>query len=140
MKSNFVRRSSSIGRHLIHISFKTKYCHEIFKYKQVEDLCRHIFLQTAKDIGIDIQELGFDKNHAHMIADIGLVSVPEVAKYLKGRSGYKILKAFPWLKKKYFWGSGLWSPVAYFDSLGNNETRLRNYVRRQGAQARLDAF
>jgi len=44
-----------------------------------------------------------------MAVDIGLLSITEVAKKLKGISGYKILKAMPWLKNKYFWGSGLWS-------------------------------
>jgi len=124
----------------MHISFKVKYCHKIFEYKQVKSLCGYIFLKVAKDIGIDIQDLGFDKDHVHMIVDIGLKSVPEIAKILKGRSGYKILKAFPWLKKKYFWNSGMWNPATYFDSLGNNENRLRNYVKQQGIQTKLDAY
>jgi len=124
----------------MHISFKVKYCHKIFQYERIEFVCRKIFLQTAKDLDIDIQELGFDKDHVHMIVDIGLKSMPEVAKYLKGRSGYKILKAFPWLKKKYFWSSGLWNPATYFDSLGNNESRLRNYVKQQGIQMKLNAY
>jgi len=84
MKNNFTRRSSTIGRHLMHIGFKVKYCHNIFQYKRIEHVCRNIFLQTAKDIDIDIQELGFDENHVHMIVDIGIRSMPEVAKYLKG--------------------------------------------------------
>ena len=124
----------------MHVSFKVKYCHKIFKYERVEFICRNIFLRTAKEIGIDIQELGFDKDHVHMIVDIGIKSIPEVAKYLKGRSGYKILKAFPWLKRRYFWGSGMWNPAVYFDSLGNNENRLRNYVKSQGIQMKLDAY
>ena len=140
MRNDLTRRSSSIGRHLMHVSFKVKYCHKIFEYKEVESLCKHIFLKTAEDIGIDIQELSFDKDHAHMIVDIGLKSIPEVAKYLKGRSGYKILKALPWLKRRYFWGSGMWNPATYFDSLGNNENRLRNYVKQQGIQMKLDAY
>ena len=124
----------------MHIGFKVKYCHEIFEYKEVESLCRYIFLKTAEELDIEIQELGFDKNHVHMIVDIGLKSIPEVAKYLKGRSGYKILKAFPWLKRKYFWKSGLWNPATYFDSLGNNERRLRNYVKQQGKQTKMRYF
>jgi len=68
-----------------------------------------IFLKTAEEMKIDMQELGFDKNHVHMAVDIGLLSITEVAKKLKGILGYKILKAMPWLKNKYFWGSGLWS-------------------------------
>ena len=105
----FIRRISSIERHMMHISFKTKYCNKVFEYEEVESLCRYIFLKTAEEMKIDMQELGFDKNHVHMAVDIGLLSITEVAKKLKGISGYKILKAMPWLKNKYFWGSGLWS-------------------------------
>jgi len=140
MENGFIRRSSSIGRHLMHVSFKTKYCNEIFEYEEVEKLCRYIFLKTAEEMKIDMQELGFDKNHVHMAMDVGLFSITEVAKKLKERSAYKILKAMPWLKKKYFWGSGLWSGVIYFDSLGNNQERIRNYVKQQGIQMRLNAF
>ena len=140
MKSNFVRRSSSIGRHEMHISFKTKYCHEVFEYEQVQELCMHIFLETAKEMKIDLSEIGFDKNHAHMDIDIGLLSVVDIAKKFKGRSGRKILRAFPWIKKKYFWGSGFWSPVVYFDSVGNNRDYIRKYVRDQGKQLKMNKF
>ena len=45
------------------------------------------------------------------------------------------MKEFPYLKKKYFWGSGLWSPAIYFDSLGERTvTDMDEYVRGQGVQ------
>lgn len=138
--NGFVRRSSSIGRHEMHISFKTKYCHEVFEYEQVRELCMHIFLETAEEMKIDLSEIGFDKNHAHMDIDIGLLSVVDIAKKFKGRSGRKILRVFPWIKKKYFWGSGFWSPVVYFDSVGNNRDYIRKYVRDQGKQLKMNEF
>ena len=140
MKSDFARRNSSIGRHEMHISFKVKYCHEVFEYKQVRDTCKHIFLEAAKDMGINIPEIGFDKNHVHMDIDMGLWSVVDIAKKFKGRSGRKILKKFPWIKRKYFWGSGFWSPVVYFDSVGNNRDYIRKYVKNQGKQLKIKEF
>jgi len=97
-------------------------------------------METAKEMKIDISEIGFDKNHAHIDIDIGLRSMPEIAKILKGRTGRKILKTFPWIKKKYFWGSGFWSPVVYFDSVGNNRDYIRKYVREQGKQLKIKEF
>lgn len=41
-----------------------------------------------------------------------------VAKALKGTTGRKLLKEFPYIKKNFFWGSGFWSPTIFFDSLG----------------------
>jgi len=120
------------------MSFKVKYCHEIFDDPLVEMICKDIFYKTAEDIDADIQEIGFDRDHVHMTIDIGLNPIPKIAKYLKGRSGYFLLKAFPELKKKCFWGSGLWSPVVYFDSVGRStDEEMNRYVRDQGMQTRL---
>jgi len=60
-------------------------------------------------------------------------TVADVAKKLKGTSGRKLLQEFPYMKRKYFWGSGLWSPTVYFDSVGDqNSDELGEYVRNQG--------
>jgi REP element-mobilizing transposase RayT len=66
------------------------------------------------------------------------MAVWQVAKALKGRSAKVLLREFTWLKKKYFWGSGVWSPVVYFDSVGERTSeQMRTYVREQGHQAKL---
>ncbi|MEM5799052.1 MAG: IS200/IS605 family transposase [Candidatus Aenigmatarchaeota archaeon] len=107
---------------------QSKILHKIFKYEPARRLCEHIFRNVANEMKIDIQELGFDKDHVHMIVDIGLYSVIDVAKKLKGVSDYKLLRTFK-LMKKYFWGSGFWSPAVYFDSVGNNAPVVRKYVK-----------
>ncbi len=64
--------------------------------------------------------------------DLGIrYSVEDVAKLLKGTSGYKLLKEFPEMKRKYFWGSGLWGSQIYFDSTGRDADEMRTYVRNQ---------
>lgn len=45
-----------------------------------------------------------------MIIDMGLYSKPELAKMIKGYIGRHIFQLMPWLKQKYFWGSGFWNP------------------------------
>jgi REP element-mobilizing transposase RayT len=123
--------SSSIGRAMFHISFKVKYSHKIFENKEVQKRCEEIFIEVAVTHKITITEIGFDKNHVHLVADIGLLSIPQVAKLLKGTSGKLLLREFPWLKKEYFWNSGLWSPVIFFDSLGRNIEEVSDYVKSQ---------
>ena len=129
-----VRRSSSIGRMLVHLCFKVKYCHRIFDDKRIETRCAEVFYGVARRYGLTITELGFDKDHVHMIVDIGLRSIPDVAKLLKGTSGKFLLKEFPLLKSGYFWNSGLWGSQTYFDSVGQNLDELSKYVRYQGSQ------
>ena len=125
--------SSSVGRNVLHLRFKIKFCHEIFNDKQVEKRCEEIFREVSKMRRWILREIGFDRDHVHITIDAGTKGPENVAKALKGTSGRKLLKEFPYLKKKYFWGSGMWSPATYFDSLGERTiVEMDNYTRNQG--------
>ena len=125
--------SSSVGRNLLHLRFKVKYCHEIFNDMEVEKRCEEIFREVSECKRWLLRETGFDRDHVHITIDAGTKGPEDVAKALKGTSGKKLLKEFPYLKKKYFWGSGLWSPAIYFDSLGERTVlEMDNYTRNQG--------
>ena len=126
-----IRYSSSVGRAMFHIGFKAKYCHKVFGFEKVRNRCKEIFLGVAETHKIAIYNIGFDDDHVHFKADIGLKSIPEIAKLFKGTSGYMLLKEFPELKRKFFWGSGLWSPVVYFDSVGQNNEIISDYISSQ---------
>ena len=44
---DLVRRSSSLGRALFHISFKVKYSHKIFDYENIEQRCKEIIIEVV---------------------------------------------------------------------------------------------
>ena len=136
--TDFVRGSSSIFRLEAHMSFKIKYCHNVFDIVEFKDRCTELLLLAAADIGVEVTEIGFDRNHVHM--DIQwlriTLSADQIAKKLKGMSGRKLLKEFPGIKKRFFWGSGLWSPVIYGDSLGREPEQIRDYIRNQGKNSK----
>lgn len=125
--------SSSIGRNVLHLSFKTKYCHNIFNDTQVQKRCEEIFREVCKKHRWILREIGFDQNHVHITIDVGTKGPEDVAKALKGTSGKKILSEFPDIKKTFFWGSGFWSPTIFFDSLGERTiTDMDAYAQNQG--------
>jgi len=142
--------SSSIGRNVLHLSFKTKYCHNIFNDAQVQKRCEEIFREVCEKHRWILREIGFDKNHVHITIDAGTKGPEDVAKALKGTAGKKLLNEFPNIKKTYFWGSGFWNPTIFFDSLGERTiTDMDAYARNQGmprnfsfksGQACLDEF
>ncbi len=136
--SEFVRGSSSVFRIEAHLSFKTKYCHDVFDIVEFKDRCTELLLEAAAEMGVEITEIGFDRNHVHMDIQWMLItlSVDQIAKKLKGTTGRKLLQEFPGVKKRFFWGSGLWSPVIYGDSLGREPEQLREYIRNQGIKSR----
>ena len=126
------RYSSSLGRTLTHISFKVKYCHKVFLNTAIRNRCEQIFWEAVQDYGFDVQELGFDEDHCHLVVDLGMKwNVQQVVKALKGRSGKFILSEVPGLRNKMFRKNRFWSPAYYFDSIGKDESKLRNYVRKQ---------
>ena len=125
--------SSSIGRNVLHLSFKTKYCHNIFNFPDVQRRCEEIFREVSEKHRWVLREIGFDQDHVHITIDAGTDGPKNIAKALKGTSGKKILNEFPHIKKRYFWGSGFWSPTIYFDSLGERTiTDMDTYTRNQG--------
>ena len=142
--------SSSVGRNLLHLCFKAKYCHPIFNDKEVEKRCEQIFREVSESYNWVVREIGFGSDHVHSTIDAGTKGPEDVAKALKGVSGRKLLAEFPYLKKQYFWGSGLWSPALYFDSIGERTVaEMDHYVRNQRKeqrktpsprQSKLDAF
>lgn len=95
----------------------------------MQERCEEIFREVAEKYEFEVHEIGFDKNHAHLSLDLGVrYSVMEVAKLLKGTSGYMLLREFPEVKRKYFWGSGLWGGQVYFYSAGRDADQMRAYV------------
>jgi REP element-mobilizing transposase RayT len=142
--------SSSVGRNVLHLSFKTKYCHNIFNFPEVQRRCEEIFREVSQKHRWILREIGFDQDHVHITIDAGTKGPEDVAKALKGTAGRKLLKEFPYIKKTLFWGSGFWSPTIFFDSLGERTiTDMDAYARNQGkpsnysfkpGQSHLDDF
>ena len=142
-KEDPTRYSSAVGEAWQHAMFKVKYCHEIFDIKEVREECDKLFIEASERYAIPIAGKGFDSNHVHMKVDIGMYSRAEVAKRLKGYVAKNLFKKFPWVKKKYFWGSGLWNPSYYMGS-PKNVADLDRYLRKQKyfdpSQTHLSAF
>ena len=125
--------SSSVGRNVLHLSFKTKYCNNIFNFPEVQKRCEEIFREVCEKRRWVLREIGFDQDHVHITIDAGTKGPEDVAKALKGTAGKKLLKEFPYIKKTYFWGSRFWSPTIFFDSLGERTiTDMDTYARNQG--------
>ena len=134
-KENPVRYSSAVGEAWMHCMFKIKYCHKIFDDEIYREGMQTLLLEASYEYEIPLGEIGFDDNHVHFLADIGLYSRPEVAKLLRGYTAKKFFEFFPELKRNkwdggFFWNSGLWNPAYYIGSPRNLENTV-NYIRKQ---------
>src|SRR3989344_5823282 len=134
-KTDTVRFTSAVGEAWMHCMFKIKYCHKIFDDEVYREAMHSLLLEAAFEYDIPVDELGFDDNHVHFLADIGLYSRHEVAKLLRGYSAKKFFEFFPELKRPKheggkFWDSGLWNPAYYMSSPKDVES-TRKYIRNQ---------
>jgi putative transposase len=117
---------------MVHLMFKVKYCHAIFKNPRVEKRCAEVLEEAAQAHGMRIDTIGFGKDHLHALCDIGLNSADNAVRYLKGRTAKYLLREFPEMKRRYFWGSGLWNPSYWADSVGMAQYEtIKSYVQRQ---------
>jgi len=130
MKFDPVRYSSAVGEVMVMTTFKVKYCHKIFDIAAVRQLCDALLHEAFVLYKIRCQKLAFDSDHVHFIHDLGLHGKPELAKKLRGYVGYHLLCLMPWLKKKYFWGSGLWNPAYDIRSISDMNF-YRRYLDKQ---------
>ena len=128
----FIRGSSSYARLRTHLCLKVKYSHKVFDNKGLRIRCKKVLTEIARDIGTPITEIGFDSNHVHMTVQLkASQSLSQVVKVFKGRSAKQLLREFPEVKRKFFWGSGMWSRAVFGDSIGTNADILHEYVRNQ---------
>jgi REP element-mobilizing transposase RayT len=59
-------------------------------------------------------------DHVHIFLSAPPTVAPtEIVRKLKSITANRIFAAIDWLKKKYFWGSGLWSRGYYIGTAGN---------------------
>ena len=134
-KENPARFSSAVGEAWMHCMFKVKYCHKIFDDEIYREAMHSLLQEAAYLYEIPLDEMGFDDNHVHFLADIGLYDRPTIAKLLRGYSAKKFFEFFPELKRQKheggkFWDSGFWNPAYYIGS-PKNLTQARKYIQNQ---------
>ena len=111
MKTNPTRYSSAVGEVWVMTTFKIKYCHKIFDVLAIRELIDTLLNEAFDLYQIQCKKLAFDSDHVHMIIDMGIYSKPQIAKRLKGYVAKRLFELMPWVKERYFWGSGLWNPA-----------------------------
>lgn len=79
------------------------------------------------------KEFSVMPDHCHLFVQADHMTAPgEIVKTLKSISAVYIFTKFPDLKKRKFWGSGLWSPSKALFSVGHiSEEAVKRYIETQ---------
>ena len=129
---DLVSYSSGVVRIWVHLRIKVKYCHEVFDIPEIKARTEHLLCEAMEAYRIEYEVMGTDREHIHFVLDIGIRSMPEIVKCLKGYAAKKLFQEYPQLKKQYFWKSGFWNPSYYAVSVGKDKEKTVDYVRKQG--------
>ena len=131
--------ASSVGLVVGHLGWCPKYRKKLFAHKEIKDRFIELLYEVEHrhkgKYGIRVDEVGVDEDHVHLVVRCNMSCSPTKLVWLfKGFTGRMLLREFPWIRKKYFWGcKGIWTKSHYYASTGTVDYKtVRNYVRRQG--------
>ena len=115
-----------------HIIFVTKYRHKVIADK-VEEYAKSILEELCILYGWELISMEIMPDHIHIFVSAEPKIAPlAIASTLKSILTVDIFKRFPKLKKKYFWGSGLFSRGCYYGSAGTvSVASIKKYIEEQ---------
>ena len=132
MKENLIHYRTSVCNINYHVVWSVKYRKKILS-EEIEQYLKKIAIQVAdeKEFTIELIKCGeCDHVHCFIIAPPKL-SVTQIAKYLKGITGRKILEKYPELRNQLYKGE-LWNHSYYCETIGSvSEDNIKRYIERQ---------
>jgi REP-associated tyrosine transposase len=118
-----------------HVVWVCKYRRRILNSGVREYLHKVLIGLLRQMPGVEIETIGFDGDHLHMIMIIPpKYSISEVMGRLKSQSSSRMRKKFDWLSKVYWSDNIVWSPGYFVSSVGVDEQTIKKYVEYQGRQ------
>jgi len=126
-----------------HLVIATKYRRKILKPGFGEYLKKLVIGIGRQMPEIEIVEVNTDKDNIHILLSIPpKMSVSEVVKAIKAKTGLYMRRKFPFLDKVYWADSGIWSRGYFVSTVGISESIIREYIEMQGkedsGQAKLE--
>lgn len=107
-----------------------------YRYKILEGALRDQLELDIRSLSqwkeVEIIELSIQKDHIHMVTSIPpKLSVSSYMGFLKGKTAIKIMKTYPMLKKRPYWGNHFWVRGYFVSTIGIDEEKIKRYVRYQ---------
>ena len=118
-----------------HLVIATKYRRKILKDGFGEYLKQLVIGIGRRNPDIEIIEVNTDIDHVHILVSIPpKLSVSDVVKEVKAKTGLYMRKKFPFLDKVYWGQEGIWSRGYFVSTVGIAETTIRKYIEMQGKE------
>ena len=118
-----------------HIVFPVKYRKALLTVEVVKSL-KEIAEGIAERYGIEIERLGSDEDHVHLLCGAHPKYAPgQLVRLFKSITGRELFKRHGWLKKE-LWGGEFWTDGYYVATVGERGDWkvVEKYVRMQGKE------
>ena len=140
---DYKKQSHSVYYTRYHLVISTKYRRKILRAGFGEYLAKLIIDIGRRNPDIEIVEVNTDVDHVHILLSIPpKLSVSNVVRMIKAKTGEVMRKKFPFLDKVYWGTGGIWSIGYFVSTAGINEEVIRKYIKLQGeedsGQAKLE--
>jgi putative transposase len=121
-----------------HVVWVPKYRYRMLTGAVAELMDRDIrMLCEWKDV--EVLELSIQADHIHALLSIPpKLAISAVMGFLKGKLAIKVMKSYPRLRKKPYWGNHFWARGYFVNTVGLNEDLIRRYVKYQEEQERRE--
>ena len=118
-----------------HLVIATQYRRKVLR-AGFGDYFKKVVVGICKQVPeIEIIEVNTNSDHAHMLVSIPpKLSISEVVKLIKAKTGVLMRKKFPFLDKVYWGQSGIWSRGYFVSTVGISESTIRKYIEMQGKE------
>lgn len=116
-----------------HIAFPVKYRKALLSEPIVGKI-KEIAYDISERYELDIEELGCDIDHIHLLASFHpKYGGGQIVRLFKSITAQELFKQFPELKKS-LWGGEFWTDGYYLATIGERGTlkHLETYIRNQG--------
>jgi len=118
-----------------HIQLTIKYRRSVFE-GEIETEMIGIMAGFKERYYIDVQTVGYDKNHVHILCRfLPKYSGGQVIRMIKSITARKLFEKFPDLKRQ-LWGGEYWSDGYYIGTVSGRGDRkiIENYIKKQGRE------
>ncbi len=118
-----------------HLIIATKYRRRILRDGFGEYLKKLVVGIGRQNPDIEIIEVNTDVDHVHILVTIPpKLSVSDVVKEVKAKTGLYMRKKFPYLDKVYWGEDGIWSRGYFVSTVGIDEATIKKYIEMQGKE------
>ncbi len=134
--SRFRKLTHAIWHCQYHIVWVPKYRYRVLTGPIREETynCIQVFAGQANS---EVIELNVQADHVHLITMVPpKLSISDLLGKLKGRSAIRILKKYPYIRTKPYWGNHFWAPGYCVDTVGLDAEMIRKYVKYQEKKER----